>query len=222
MSARHDTAEGYLSEIDAEREKIRPPENGAVFYTNKGRQTAEEYVAREKAAGRQASTLEQTELGARLHSDSLYNLSDRNTRAMEQSETNRIQAEKGNVRHQRHAAADRVWGHASRTYAQEASGRVTVITNDRPIKEYSFFARHERAILIRNEKVTHINGIERKVLERDLDRMERVPPDQRDALRLQLNRRLEKRDPTRQKQPPWERHKRTANGSPDIAKGKRK
>lgn len=60
-------------------------------------------------------------------------------------------------------AADRVWDAASLKFAQTASGSVTcVITNAQLDRT---FERVELPALLSNEKVTHINGIEKKELQ---------------------------------------------------------
>lgn len=59
-------------------------------------------------------------------------------------------------------AADRIGNAASKKYAEQASGLVICIVQD--ADERRTFRRVELPALINNEKVTHINGIERKAL----------------------------------------------------------
>ncbi|WP_300034176.1 hypothetical protein [uncultured Roseobacter sp.] len=212
--ARHETVEAYKKEIDNNRNDIRPPTNGAVFYTNNGRDKAREHVAEQRARGKDTLILEQTEHGKKLDSDRLFDRSDPRTNQLELNEAKRINQETGKVSLNKHNAATKVWDHESKTYGEQATGRVTVVTNDRAIKENSFFARNEREALIRNEKVTHINGVERKELQAKLDAVdhaksreanamtaaqrERAKSEHNEALR-DLNGVIERNDPTRDK-----------------------
>lgn len=59
------------------------------------------------------------------------------------------------------------WQAASRVYAQQAEGDVTVIVGEdgtKKIEEYSTFAQIERDELLKNEKVRTINSLDRKHL----------------------------------------------------------
>lgn len=212
--ARHETVEAYKNEIDNNRKGIRPPKDGAVLYTNNGRDKALAYVEEQRKQGKEATILEQTKHGQTLDQDKLFDRSDPRTNQLELNQAKKINRETGQVSLDKHNAATQIWDHASKTYAEQASGRVTVITNDRPIKENSFFARSEREALIRNPNVTHINGVERKELERQLDKAEvaktreakaltehqraKAQAEHKDALR-ELNDTIEKNDPTRDK-----------------------
>ncbi len=211
MSTRHRDLDGYLREIDRDADKLTPPRDGAVFYTNGGRQEALRHVAREHAAGRPAVTLEGdwqksgaggTELGRRLDADRLFDRTDPTVAALEANEFERIKragpvridangVERRPISLDKHMAAGRIWGRTSQSFAERASGEVTVVTNDRPIKEHSYFARHERATLIRNEKVTAINGVSRAELVADLDKAERLTGADRKAALEDLNHKIE-------------------------------
>ncbi|NOE36218.1 hypothetical protein [Ruegeria sp. HKCCD7318] len=216
MKPSHDTPDGYIKEIDENKSGIRPNNDCAVFYTNNGREDAEAYVKQQKEAGHNATILEQTEVGKRIEADRLFS---RNRDAREFNERENELRKAQGLELKRDAGAIRVWNHASETYAKEASGRVTVVVgkeeNGGKIPEDKFFARKERVTLIRNEKVTHINGVERKMLEEKLDKvefaksreadalsksqLERAKKDHKDALR-ELNEVIEREDPTRKKE----------------------
>lgn len=199
MSARHDRAEGYIAENEANRDKLRAPKDGTVCYTNSGGDlsTVREHVAREKAAGRDATYLEATEQGRRIDNDNLWDPYNEKNRALNDRERERLQA-KGVKDIDPQPGTERVWGHTSKTYAEEARGRVTVITHNKDIKEGSFFAEHERPTLIRNDKVTHINGVERKELAQLFDKAESAPtPETRKQALQEINAKIEAGDPTR-------------------------
>lgn len=218
MSARHDTAEDYIAENQANRDKLRAPKDGTVCYTNSegDLSTVREYVAREKAAGRDAIYLEATEQGRRIDNDNLWDLYDEKNRALNNRERERLQA-KGVKDIDPQPGTERVWGHTSKTYAEEAHGRVTVITHDKDIEEGKFFAEHERPALIRNDKVTHINGVERKELAQLLDKAESAPtPETRKQALQEINTRIEAGDPTRDKA--LDRDKATAVDSAVVPK----
>lgn len=212
--ARHDTVEAYKNETDNSHRDIRPPKDGAVLYTNNGRDRAHAYVEEQRNQGKEATILEQTKHGQKLDQDKLFDRSDPRTNQLELNQAQKINRETGKVSLDKHNAATQIWDHESKTFGEQASGRVTVVANDRPIKENSFFARNEREALIRNPNVTHINGVERKELERQLDKVEnakareansmtqhhraKAQAEYKDALR-ELNCTIEKNDPTRDK-----------------------
>ena len=173
MSPRHPTPKAYFAEIEANRANLRGPKDGTVCYTNGGQDLALMFVANERAAGRDATTLEQTPYGERLQNDALWRTTPEN-RAFNNAEHDRqIEAGVQNV-DPRLAGTNAVWAKASQIYCEEARGMVIVVTSDKPIDEKSFFARYERHALIRNSNVTHINGIERKQLEARLDAVEQT------------------------------------------------
>ncbi len=213
MSARHETTQAYAQEIDANRENLRGPKDGTVCYTNGGQESARAHVAHERAEGRDATTLEQTKYGATLDKDELWRNTPENRTFNNAERDRQKQAGVQNV-DPRLAGTKEVWGKASQTYCEEARGKVTVVTNDKPIDEKGFFAKHERETLIRNEKVTHINGVERKQLETRLDAVNKAKAQQGSAVTeadrtkaaaahkealAKLNADIEKGDPTRTK-----------------------
>ena len=181
MSDRHSSAGVYENEVNQNPEKLTAPHDGAVFWTNgwvdkngqgpDARRKALDHCAAETEAGRPCATLEGrpedgkygTELGHKYDRQDLYN-----NRIPEVAALNRKE------RHGAHAnqatpGARKVFDHTSKSYAQNASGRVEVFTGGAPIKDDSTFARCERDALIRNEKVTEINGVPREDLKRTLD-----------------------------------------------------
>ena len=229
--SRHDTAEKHIAEIDARRADIRAPKDGAVLYTNSGadRTLMPQYLAENP----HCTTLEQTKLGKDIDAQQLMDNSNPKTHAMNEAEVSRLKGKGVAPFDKERCGAGRVWDHMSKSYAEEASGKVTVLTHGQPIKEHSFFARNEREILIKNEKVTHINGIERKeLLKHQQAMMRETSPGKRQMMLTSLNEKIEKGDPTRTKGTPapsepaknsaWERHKKPNPASPDMSKNKTK
>ena len=221
MAPRHPTPEGYAAECRAAPGEIAPPHDGAVFYTNGDRDTAVRFAERETALGRPTVTLEGhrdtgacgTRHGCRTDRDRLFDNTDPDTRGFNVREAQRTHAETGQVVLAKDAGARRVWRETSAAYAARASGRVTVFTGDAPIRDQSYFARCERDVLIRNEKVTSINGVSREELAAVLDQRDRGRISQ-EASNAAINRRIEageaRLDPRRADPAPqsrWERRR---------------
>jgi hypothetical protein len=214
VGARHPEVEGYRRENADCVEGLTAPHDGAIFYTNGARSKAVEYARSETAAGRRATTLEGVEdvsgphrageapgaygtpQGARLDADHLFDNTDPATMRFNAAERERQQSRGGALGGNDQAGAFVVFGEASHIYAQRASGRVEVFANGDPIRENSFFARHERDTLIRNEKVTEINGVKRENLAAILDRAGDDQAEQARA-RAEINALIEKGDRTR-------------------------
>jgi hypothetical protein len=129
-------AREYIEYVKSQEFDVSTERNKAVFYS--GDEGANRRKANEKYTANGFSTIETTEGGKWLERDSLYSTLNKTT-------------------------ADKVWDEAAKKYAQSASGVVTcVIEGTSP---NSTFARVELPELLTNEKVTHINGIERKELQ---------------------------------------------------------
>jgi len=195
---RHPTPDGYTEERRANPAQITPPHDGAVFWTNGDRDTAVRFAERETALGRPCTTLEGhrgsgafgTPLGAAFDRDQLFDNSDPETRAFNMREAQRMHSVTGRISLAKDLGARRVWRGTSADFAARASGRVTVFTNDLPISSRSYFALYERDVLIRNEKVTEINGVPRAQLAEILDQRDRGEIS-RQAADAAINRRIE-------------------------------
>ncbi|WP_424830255.1 hypothetical protein [Ruegeria sp.] len=196
MPCRHDSAEAYIQETNWKRGELKAPRDGAIFYTNGGQETARAYMIEQNENQQNMTILEETKHGKRLDEDKLYEATDDNYAKLERKQAERLSKELGRpISPYGRRGADRVWDHASNTYAKQASGRVTVITNSEEIKETSAFARQERNTLIRNEEVTHINGVDRKELLAKLNQVENARNLEKAERRRELNAMIESNAP---------------------------
>lgn len=186
MGAQHTSVAAYEHEIEANRARLTAPHDGAVFYTNGARAIAVDYARAKENVGLETKTLEGvgveatldnekpgaygTPYGAKLDQQNLFRNSDPVTQQLNQNTAEEIQSKDPTAKVDTTEGARAVWDKASRVYAEQSSGKVEVFTNGEAIRKNSFFARVERDVLINNDRVTSINGVDRNVLKALLDK----------------------------------------------------
>ncbi len=181
---RYSTVEEYYAEIERSRDQLTAPTDKAVFYTNNDYRAALDHARSTNALtlegikedkycekGEQVGQFA-TAYGAKLEADKLWDNSDPKTLTWNQQHGGR----------DNHSAARAVWDKTSRTYAEQADGKVEVFCKNRTIDPQKTFYRQELPSLINNSKVTEINGVSRAEMSHRLEAAGDDPDKQNEAL----------------------------------------